>query len=401
MRASPSERTRSMAYEALDFYDIDSLLTDEERMVRDAVRDWVDENVIPNIEKACRDEVFSDQWRVDLGEMGVLGAPLEGYGCPGLSYIAYGLICQELERGDSGVRSFASVQGSLAMYPIWDFGSEEQKNHYLPKMHAGEWIGCFGLTEPDYGSNAGDMITRAEDKGSHYLLNGAKMWITNGTIANLAIVWAKLDGVIRGFIVEKEDPGFTAPEMTGKHSLKASVTSELVFQDCKIPKDRILPGVEGLKGPLSCLNNARYGISWGAVGAAQSCFSSAREYALSRIQFDHPIASFQLVQNKLAWMLREITKGQLLAYHLGKKKDDGTWTPEQISLAKMNNVDMALEIARMARDIHGANGILDEYPVMRHMANLESVKTYEGTHDIHNLILGRHITGIQSFTREL
>jgi glutaryl-CoA dehydrogenase len=390
-----------MAYEALDFYDINSLLTDEERMIRDAVRDWVDETVIPNIEKACRDEVFSDQWRVDLGEMGVLGAPLEGYGCPGLSYIAYGLICQELERGDSGVRSFASVQGSLAMYPIWDFGSEEQKNHYLPKMHAGEWIGCFGLTEPDYGSNAGDMITRAEDKGSHYLLNGAKMWITNGTIANLAIVWAKLDGVIRGFIVEKEDPGFTAPEMTGKHSLKASVTSELVFQDCRIPKDRILPRVEGLKGPLSCLNNARYGISWGAVGAAQSCFSSAREYALSRIQFDHPIASFQLVQNKLAWMLREITKGQLLAYHLGKKKDDGTWTPEQISLAKMNNVDMALEIARMARDIHGANGILDEYPVMRHMANLESVKTYEGTHDIHNLILGRHITGIQAFTREL
>ncbi len=392
---------RAMAYEALDFYDVDSLLTDEERMIRDAVRDWVEENVIPNIEKACRDEVFPDQWRVDLGEMGVLGAPLKGYGCPGLSYMAYGLICQELERGDSGVRSFASVQGSLAMYPIWDFGSEEQKNHYLPKMHAGEWIGCFGLTEPDYGSNPGDMITRAEDKGDHYLLNGAKMWITNGTIADLAIVWAKLDGVIRGFIVEKDDSGFTAPEMTGKHSLKASVTSELVFQDCRIPKDRILPGVEGLKGPFSCLNNARYGISWGAVGAAQSCFSSAKEYALSRIQFDHPIASFQLVQNKLAWMLREITKGQLLAYHLGKKKDNGTWTSEQISLAKMNNVDMALEIARMARDIHGANGILDEYPIMRHMANLESVKTYEGTHDIHNLILGHHITGIQAFRREL
>ena len=389
-----------MAYEALDFYDIDSLLTDEERMVRDMVRDWVDEKILPNIEKACHDGVFPDEWRVDLGEMGILGAPLEGYGCPGLSYIAYGLICQELERGDSGVRSFASVQGSLAMYPIWDFGSEEQKNHYLPKMTTGEWIGCFGLTEPDYGSNPGDMITKAEDKGDHFLLNGAKMWITNGTIADLAVVWAKLDGVIRGFIVEKDDPGFTAPEMTGKHSLKASVTSELVFQDCKIPKDRMLPHVKGLAGPFSCLNNARYGISWGAVGAAQSCFSSAREYSLSRIQFDHPIASFQLVQNKLAWMLREITKAQLLAYHLGKKKDEGTWIPEHISLAKMNNVDIALDIARMARDIHGANGILDEYPVMRHMANLESVKTYEGTHDIHNLILGRHITGIQAFTRE-
>ena len=389
-----------MAYEALDFYDIDSLLTEEERMVRDMVRDWVDKEVIPNIEEACRDGVFPVKWRVDLGEMGILGAPLKGYGCPGLSYIAYGLICQELERGDSGVRSFASVQGSLAMYPIWDFGSEEQKNHYLPRMATGEFIGCFGLTEPDYGSNPGDMITRAEDKGDHYLLNGAKMWITNGTIADLAVVWAKLDGVIRGFIVEKDDPGFSAPEMTGKHSLKASVTSELVFQDCRIPKDRILPGVKGLKGPFSCLNNARYGISWGAVGAAQSCFDSAREYALSRIQFDHPIASFQLVQNKLSWMLREITKAQLLAYHLGNKKDDGTWIPEHISLAKMNNVDIALEIARMSRDIHGANGILDEYPVMRHMANLESVKTYEGTHDIHNLILGRHITGIQSFTRE-
>ena len=389
-----------MAYEALDFYDIDSLLTEEERMVRDMVRDWVDKEVIPNIEEACRDGVFPDKWRVDLGEMGILGAPLKGYGCPGLSYIAYGLICQELERGDSGVRSFASVQGSLAMYPIWDFGSEEQKNHYLPRMATGEFIGCFGLTEPDYGSNPGDMITRAEDKGDHNLLNGAKMWITNGTIADLAVVWAKLDGVIRGFIVEKDDPGFSAPEMTGKHSLKASVTSELVFQDCRIPKDRILPGVKGLKGPFSCLNNARYGISWGAVGAAQSCFDSAREYALSRIQFDHPIASFQLIQNKLSWMLREITKAQLLAYHLGNKKDDGTWIPEHISLAKMNNVDIALEIARMSRDIHGANGILDEYPVMRHMANLESVKTYEGTHDIHNLILGRHITGIQSFTRE-
>ena len=390
-----------MTYEGVDFYDIESELTEEETMVRDMVRDWVSEEVVPNIEKACHDGVFPDEWRVALGEMGVLGMALDGYGCAGMSYVAYGLVCQELERGDSGVRSFASVQGSLAMYPIHDFGSEEQKQKYLPRMATGEWVGCFGLTEPDYGSNPGDMITKAEDKGDHYLLNGAKMWITNGTIADVSIVWAKLDGVIRGFTVEKDDPGFSAPEMTGKHSLKASVTSELVMQECRIPKDRMLPDVQGLKGPFSCLNNARYGISWGAVGAAQSCFHSAKEYALSRIQFDNPIAAYQLVQNKLAWMLREITKGQLLALNLGRKKDSGSWTPEQISLAKMNNVDMALEIARMARDIHGANGILDEYPIMRHMANLESVKTYEGTHDIHNLILGRHITGIQSFTREL
>jgi glutaryl-CoA dehydrogenase len=390
-----------MAYEGVDFYDIESELTDEEKMVRDMARDWVSEEVVPNIEQACRDGVFPDEWRVALGDMGVLGMALDGYGCAGMSYVAYGLVCQELERGDSGVRSFASVQGSLAMYPIHDFGSEEQKQKYLPRMATGEWVGCFGLTEPDYGSNPGDMITKAVDEGDEYVLNGAKMWITNGTIADVSIVWAKLDGVIRGFIVEKDDPGFSAPEMTGKHSLRASVTSELVLQDCRIPKDRILPHVEGLKGPFSCLNNARYGICWGAVGAAQSCFHSAKEYALSRIQFGNPIAAFQLVQNKLAWMLREITKGQLLALNLGRKKDAGTWTPEQISLAKMNNVDMALEIARMARDIHGANGILDEYPIMRHMANLESVKTYEGTHDIHNLILGRHITGIQSFTREL
>ncbi len=354
-------------FEGLDFYDVESLLTEEEIMVRDMVREWVDEAVIPKIEHACEKGVFLDEWRVALGEMGVLGAPLKGYGCPGLSYVAYGLICQELERGDSGLRSFASVQGSLAMYPIWDFGTEEQKEKYLPKMASGEWVGCFGLTEPDYGSNPGDMVTKAEDKGDHYLLNGAKMWITNGTIAD---------------------------------SLKASVTSELVFQDCKIPKDRMLPGVKGLRGPFSCLNNARYGISWGALGSAMACYHSAKTYALSRIQFDHPIASYQLVQNKLAWMLREITKGQLLAYHLGKKKDDGSWFPEQISLAKMNNVDIALEIARVSRDIHGANGVLDEYPVMRHMANLESVKTYEGTHDIHNLILGRYITGIQAFTRQ-
>jgi glutaryl-CoA dehydrogenase len=314
-----------------------------------------------------------------------------------MSAVAYGLVAQELERGDSGIRSFASVQSSLCMYPIWAHGTEEQKNKYLPGMAAGDLIGCFGLTEPDFGSNPGGMITRAVDDGDSYVLNGAKMWITNGTIADIAIVWAKLDGVIRGFLVEKDDPGFTAPEMKGKHSLKASVTSELVFQDCRIPKDRIFPTVKGLKGPFSCLNNARYGISWGAIGSAMACFHSAKDYSLSRIQFGKPIASFQLVQNKLAWMLREITKAQLLSLQLGRLKDAGTVIPEQISLAKMNNVDIALEIARVARDIHGANGVLDEYPVMRHMANLESVKTYEGTHDIHNLILGRWITGIQSF----
>ena len=390
-----------LTYEAVDFYDIESQLSEEEIMVRDMVRDWVDEEVIPNIEEACREGRFPEEWGQALGEMGVLGMTIdEKYGCAGMSYVAYGLVCQELERGDSGLRSFASVQGSLAMFPISAFGSEEQKMHYLPKMASGEWIGCFGLTEPDYGSNPGDMITRAVEDGDDFILNGAKMWITNGTVADVAIVWAKLDGVIRGFIVEKDDVGFSAPEMTGKHSLKASVTSELVFQDCRIPKNRMLPDVMGLKGPFSCLNNARYGISWGAIGSAQACFHSAKEYALSRIQFDHPIASYQLIQNKLAWMLREITKGQLLALHLGRKKDDESWIPEHISLAKMNNVDMALEIARMARDIHGANGILDEYPIMRHMANLESVKTYEGTHDIHNLILGRWITGIQAFTRE-
>jgi len=390
-----------LTYEAVDFYDIESQLSEEEIMVRDMVRDWVDEEVIPNIEEACREGRFPEEWGQALGEMGVLGMTIdEKYGCAGMSYVAYGLVCQELERGDSGLRSFASVQGSLAMFPISAFGSEEQKMHYLPKMASGEWIGCFGLTEPDYGSNPGDMITRAVEDGDDFILNGAKMWITNGTVADVAIVWAKLDGVIRGFIVEKDDVGFSAPEMTGKHSLKASVTSELVFQDCRIPKNRMLPDVKGLKGPFSCLNNARYGISWGAIGSAQACFHSAKEYALSRIQFDHPIASYQLIQNKLAWMLREITKGQLLALHLGRKKDDESWIPEHISLAKMNNVDMALEIARMARDIHGANGILDEYPIMRHMANLESVKTYEGTHDIHNLILGRWITGIQAFTRE-
>lgn len=384
-------------FEGVDLYNLDASLSEEERMVRDLVRGWVEDQVIPIIEAHCRAGTFPAHLVPEMAEMGLLGVNLHGYGCAGMSNVAYGLVCQELERGDSAIRSFASVQGSLCMFPIWKYGTEEQKQRYLPEMAAGRMIGCFGLTEPDYGSNPGGMVTRAVDDGSHYVLNGAKMWITNGTIAHLAIVWAKLDGVIRGFIVERDDPGFSAPEMTGKHSLRASVTSELVFQDCRIPKDRLLPNVRGLKGPFGCLNNARYGISWGAVGAAMACYHAAKEYSLSRIQFGKPIASFQLVQMKLATMLREITKAQLLALHLGRLKDAGTLIPEQVSLAKMNNVDIALQVARMARDIHGANGILDEYPVMRHMANLESVYTYEGTHDIHNLILGRWITGIAAF----
>ncbi|MCK6523165.1 acyl-CoA dehydrogenase family protein [Myxococcota bacterium] len=385
-------------FTGVDLYNVDAQLTDEERAVRDLVRSWVDDRIIPIIEQHCRAGTFPMHLVPEIGEMGLLGANIEGYGCAGMSNVAYGLICQELERGDSGLRSFVSVQGSLAMHPIRSFGTEAQRQKYLPEMAAGRMIGCFGLTEPDFGSNPGGMLTKAVDDGDSYVLNGAKMWITNGTLAHVAVVWAKLDGDIRGFIVEKGDPGFSAPEMHGKHSLKASVTSELVFQDCRIPKDRLLPGVRGLRGPFSCLNNARYGISWGALGAAMACYHSAVEYSKTRIQFDKPIASFQLIQMKLAWMLREITKGQLLALHAGRLKDKGELIPEQVSLAKMNNVDIALQIARTARDIHGANGILDEYPVMRHMANLESVYTYEGTHDIHNLILGRWITGIQAFT---
>ena len=384
-------------YEGVDFYNLDQHLTEEELMVRDLVRDWVDEEVLPIIEDYYTKGTFPLELIPKIGEMGLFGCNLAGYECAGLSNVAYGVICQELERGDSAIRSCVSVQGSLTMYPIHAFGTEDQKNKYLPRMAKGELIGCFGLTEPDHGSDPAGMETKAVDDGDSYVLNGAKMWITNGTIADLAIVWAKLDGKIRGFIVEKGDKGFTAPEMKGKHSLRASITSELVFQDCRIPKDRLLPEVQGLKGPLSCLNQARFGIAWGSLGAAMGCFHSSVDYAKSRIMFKKPIASFQLVQNKLAWMLREITKGQLLAYHLGRAKDKGEATPEMISLGKMNNVDIALQIARNSRDIHGANGILNEYPIMRHMANLESVYTYEGTHDIHNLILGRWITGLQAF----
>ncbi|MCH2418079.1 MAG: acyl-CoA dehydrogenase family protein, partial [Candidatus Poseidoniia archaeon] len=372
-------------YSGVDFYNLEQHLTEEERMVRDTVRDWTEERVLPVIEEHYMAGTFPMDLLPQIGEMGLFGCNLEDYGCAGLSNVAYGLVCQELERGDSALRSFVSVQGSLSMYPIHAHGSEEQKQKYLPGMAAGELIGCFGLTEPDHGSDPGRMETKAVADGDGYVLNGAKMWITNGTIADLAIVWAKLDGKIRGFIIEKNDDGFSAPEMKGKHSLRASVTSELVLQDCRIPGNRILPNVSGLKGPLSCLTQARYGIVWGALGAAMGCYHASVKYAKSRIMFGKPIGSFQLVQQKLAWMLREITKGQLLAYHLGRAKDKGEASPEMVSLGKMNNVDVALSIARMARDIHGANGILNEYPIMRHMANLESVSTYEGTHDIHNL----------------
>ncbi len=380
-----------------DFYDIDSLLTEEELIVRDSIRKWTREEFAPIVEHHYREGTFPLQKALELAPLGAFGANIEGYGCAGLSNIAYGLIMQELEYVDSGLRSFVSVQGALVMYPIHAYGSEEQKNYWLPKLAAGEKIGCFGLTEPDFGSNPGGMLTRAEDKGDHYILNGAKMWITNGTMADVAVVWAKLDGEIRGFLVEKDTPGFSAPLQHRKWSLRCSVTSELILKDVKIPKSNLLPKAKGLPAALGCLTQARYGIAWGAMGAAMSCFETAREYALSRIQFDKPIASFQLVQNKLAIMLTEIVKGQLVVWRAGRLKDEGKLDFAQVSLAKRNNVAAALDIAREARDVLGANGITDEYSVGRHMMNLETVKTYEGTHDIHALILGQRITGIPAY----
>ena len=367
-------------------------------MVRDTVRSFVDDEVIPIIEKHYREGTFPFELVGKMAELGLFGSTLPAkYGCAEMNNVAYGLVMQELERGDSGVRSFASVQSGLVMYPIYTFGSEQQKDHWLPALAKGEAIGCFGLTEPDHGSNPGGMVTRAERKNGGYVLNGAKMWITNGTIAHVAVVWAKLDGEIRGFLVEKGAKGFTAPEMKGKHSLRASVTSELVFQDCWIPEANIFPNIKGLKGPLMCLSQARYGIAWGATGSAMATYDAALSYAKSRIQFDKPIAAFQLTQEKLVYMVTEITKAQLLTLQLGRMKDAGTAKFTQISLAKRNNVYHAVEIARMAREVLGANGILDEYPVMRHSANLESVKTYEGTHEMHTLIVGEDITGIPAF----
>lgn len=381
-----------------DFFQLDDLLTEEERMVRDTVRDFVEEQYLPIITDHYRNGTFPAEIIPKLGELGLLGPTIEGYGCAGLNSVAYGLICQELERGDSGLRSFASVQSSLVMYPIYAYGSEAQKEKWLPQLAAGTKIGCFGLTEPDFGSNPGGMITRARKTENGYVLNGAKMWITNGSVADIAVVWAKDDeGEIRGFLVEKDTPGFRAVDIEGKFSLRASVTSELILEDCEIPAENLLPNAKGLKGPLGCLSQARYGIAWGALGAAMACYDTALNYSKARIQFDKPIASFQLVQQKLVYMITEITKGQLLAYRLGQLKDQGKMKHPQISMAKMNNVKISLEISRIAREVLGANGIADEYPIMRHMTNLESVYTYEGTHDIHCLTVGREITGIAAF----
>ncbi|MEX2116549.1 MAG: acyl-CoA dehydrogenase family protein [Bacteroidota bacterium] len=386
-------------FQGVDYYNLDDLLSEEEILARNTVREFVEENVIPVIEKHYRAGTFPLDLVGRMAELGLFGSTLPAkYGCAEMNNVAYGLVMQELERGDSGVRSFASVQSGLVMFPIFAFGSEQQKDHWLPMLASGKAIGCFGLTEPDYGSNPGGMKTRAEKVKDGYVLNGAKMWITNGTLAHVAVVWAKLNGEIKGFLVEKGTKGFQAPEMTGKHSLRASVTSELVFQDCHIPEHNLLPKSGGLKSPLMCLSQARYGIAWGAIGSAMACYDTALNYAKSRIQFDKPIAAFQLTQEKLVYMLTEITKAQLLCLQLGRLKDNDKAKFTQISMAKRNNVFHALEIARMAREILGANGILDEYPVMRHAANLESVKTYEGTHEMHTLILGEDITGIQAFT---
>ena len=388
-------------FRGVDFIGFDALLNDDERMVRDMARRFIEDQLIPIIEECNREGRFPRELVPQMGELGFFGANLHGYNCAGMSNVAYGLVMQEFERGDSGIRSFVSVQSALVMYPIYTFGSEEQKSYWLPLLASGEKLGCFGLTEPDFGSNPGGMRTRAVKDGDEYVLNGEKMWITSGSIADVAVIWAKVkdeDDRVRGFLVETERPGFKAHDVHGKWSLRASVTSGLSLQDVRIPAKNLLPESGGLKSPLMCLNQARYGISWGAIGAAMSCYDTALQYSLDRKQFrDQPIASHQLIQEKLTWMISEISKAQLLSLHVGRMKDAGTVGHEHISMAKRNNVWMALECARMARDVLGAAGITDDYPVMRHMMNLESVKTYEGTHDIHTLILGQHVTGIPAY----
>ncbi len=388
------------AIDPLDYLDVDALLDDEERAIRDTVRRFVRERVLPEVGDGFEKGVFPRELFGELAKLGLLGMHLEGYGLPGASSVAYGIVCRELEAGDAGVRSAVSVQGSLAMYAVWRFGSEEQKERWLPAMHAGEAIGCFGLTEPDAGSDPGSMRTHARRDGSDWVLNGAKMWITNGTIADMVVVWARTDeGDIRGFIVEKGTKGFSAPEIHKKISLRASVTSELVLEDVRVPGDAMFPEVSTLRGPLSCLNEARYGIVWGAVGAARACFESALEYARERIVFGKPISAYQLTQQKLAEMALEVNRGSLVALHLGRMKDQGTLRPEHVSLGKMGNVRGALEVCRSARTVLGANGVTLEYPVIRHMNNLESVLTYEGTHEVHTLVVGQALTGENAFGR--
>jgi len=388
-------------FQGVDFLHLDSNFTEDELLVRRTARDFVEDNLIPIIEECFRTERFPRELVPVMGELGFFGANLEGYGCAGMSNVEYGLVMQELERGDSGFRSFVSVQSALVMYPIYTFGSDDQKNTWLPALASGKKLGCFGLTEPGFGSNPGGMTTTARKVGDEYILNGEKMWITSGNIADVAIIWAKVeeeDGLVRGFLVETERPGFTAYEVHGKWSLRASITSGLSLQDVHVPASNLFPGSGGLKSPLMCLNQARYGISWGAIGAAMDCYNTALTYSKTRKQFhNQPIASHQIVQEKLVWMISEISKAQLLSLHVGRLKDAGTVGHQHISMAKRNNVWMALEAARMARDILGANGITEDYPIMRHMMNLESVKTYEGTHDIHALILGQHITGIAAY----
>jgi glutaryl-CoA dehydrogenase len=389
----------SRSFQPLDFFDVETLLSEEERLVRDTVRDFVTDKVLPIIEKHFRAGTFPSELVPGMAAMGLLGSNLEGYGCAGLNNVAYGLIMQELERGDSGLRSFVSVQGALCMYPIHTFGSDAQKERWLPSMARGEAIGCFGLTEPDAGSDPSGMRTRAVKKGDRYILNGAKAWITNGSIADISVVWARCeDGVIRGFLVERETPGLSTRDHVGKFSLRASVTSELILQDCAIPGANLLPGTTGLKSALMCLNQARYGIAWGGVGSAMAVYDEALAYAQARIVFGKPIAAFQLQQEKLVWMASEITKAQLLVLRLGRLKDEGRATPAQISMGKRNNVWVARECAKLGREILGANGIMDEYQVGRHLCNIEAVYTYEGTHDIHTLIQGEALTGLAAYS---
>jgi glutaryl-CoA dehydrogenase len=381
----------------LDFLDLDRQLSEEERLIRDTTRGFVTDKVLPEIAGWFERGHFPRELAKELGGLGLLGMHLEGYGCAGTNAVSYGLAALELEAGDSGFRSFASVQGSLAMFPIWKYGSEEQKQRWLPRMAAGEVIGCFGLTEPDFGSNPAGMRTSARRDGGDWVLNGTKMWITNGGIADLAVVWARAEEGVRGFLVPTDTAGFSTRDIDRKLSLRASVTSELILDDCRLPGDAALPEARGMRGPLSCLNEARYGIVWGSMGAARACLASALEYATTRVQFDRPIGGFQLTQQKLADMLVELSKGTLLALHLGRLKDDGRLTPEQVSLGKLNNVREALQIARTARTILGANGVTLEYPVIRHANNLESVLTYEGTSEVHSLILGQALTGLNAF----